>query len=165
MTGLALIAMASYLGYRRAKKGARVTKYLAGFIICTLLVVVTTSKLYTMYQLRGQISGAYTVTHSLKQKWDDYSWNRSSRSMEHTYWVSWTDQDIQQPGPHRINLAYGRWSKLKIGDPIEITYVPRDPDPYLRNDVFDSDDNFIFDYLLLVAELTGAVWLMLKIIR
>lgn len=141
------------------------TKYLVGLIICLLFLILTTSKLYTMYQLRGLISGAYTVTYNVKQKWDEYSWNRSSREMQHTYWVSWTDQDIQQPGLHRTNLVFEKWSRLKIGGPIEITYVPRDPEPYLRNDIFDSDDNFIFDYVLLVAELSGAVWLLLKIIR
>ena len=136
-----------------------------GFIICILLFVMTTSKLYTMYQIRGQIPGAFTATYSVRQKWDDYSWDRSSRSMQHTYWVTWTDQDIRQPGSHRINLAYEKWSRLKIDDPIEITYVPRDPEPYVRNDIFDSDENFAFDYILLLAELSGAVWLMVKMIK
>ena len=163
--GLALIAIASYWAYRRAQKGVRVTKYLVGFIICILFLVLTTSKLYTMYQLRGQISGAFTLNYKVRQKWDEYAWDRTSRRMQHTYWVSWTDQDIQQPGSHRINVTYDNWSRLKMDDPIGITYVARDPEPYLRNGIFDSDDNFIFDYVLLLAELSGAVWLVVKLIR
>ncbi len=161
--GLALMAIVSYVAYRRSQKGAVVTKYLIGLIICILLSVITTSKLYTMYQIRGWIKGAYSSTYRVRQKWDEYSWNRTSRRMEHTYWVSWTDQDIRQIGPHRLNLLYEKWSSLKVGDPIEITYVPRDPDPYVRNDIFDSDDNFIFDYMLLLAELSGVVWLTLRL--
>ena len=163
--GLILIAAASYVAYRRAQKGVRVTKYLAGFILCVGLMIVTTSKLYTMYQLTGRIGGAYTVTHKITQKWDDYSWNRTTNRNEHTYWVSWTDQNIQEPGSHRINLMFDKWSRLKLGDPIEVTYVPRDPKPYLRNDIFDSEGNFVFDYLLLAAELVGAAWFMTRMLR
>ena len=163
--GFTLIAIVSYLTYRRAQKGASVTRYLIGFIICILFLITTTSKLYTMYQLRGQIPGAFAVTYKVRQKWDEYAWDRSSRSMAHTYWISWTDQDIRQPGSHRINLTYEKWSRLKTDDAIEITYVPRDPEPYLRNDIFDSDGNFFFDHMLLLAELSGAVWLMVRLIR
>ena len=163
--GFTLLAIASYLAYRRVKKGARVTRYLIGFIICILFLITTTSKLYTMYQLRGQIRGAFTIKYKVRQKWDEYAWDRTSRSMEHTYWVSWTDQDIRQPGTHRINMEYEKWSRLKTDDPLEITYVPRDPEPYLRNDIFDSDDNLFFDHTLLLAELSVAVWLMVRLIR
>ncbi|HYG82844.1 MAG TPA: hypothetical protein VD861_20780 [Pyrinomonadaceae bacterium] len=44
------------------------TKYLVGFVICVVLLVITTSKLYTMYQLKGWIGGASTVTYNVRQK-------------------------------------------------------------------------------------------------
>ena len=163
--GLTLVAVAVYLAYRRARAGVRVTRYLIGFIICTVLFVITTSKLYTMYQLRGSISGATNVTYQVRQKWDDYSWNRSTKEMEHTYWVTWTDQNIQEPGTHRVSLSYGKWARLKVGDPIEITYVPRDPEPYVRNDIFDSQGNLVFDYILLLAEVAGGAWFMMQMLR
>lgn len=162
---LALIAAAVYLSYRRARNGVRVTKYLVGFIVCVVLLVFTTSKLYTMYQLKGRVGGATTVTYVVKQKWHDYSLNTTSDEMEHAYWVSWTDQDIKVPGHHRVGLSYEKWSGLKVGDPLEITYVPGDPDPYVRNDIFDSEGNFLFDYVLLLAEVAGAGWFMMKMTR
>src|ERR687883_64437 len=111
--GLTLVAAASYIAYRRARAGVRVTKYLIGFILCAVLFVVTASKLYTMYQLRGRIGGATTVTYQVRQKWDDYSWDRSTEEMKHAYWVSWTDQNIREPGPHRVGLSYEKWSGLR----------------------------------------------------
>ena len=163
--GLALIAVASYIAYRRARKGARVTKYFVGFIVCTVLLVVTTSKLYTMYQLTGRIGGASTVTQRVSQKWDDYSWNSTTKRYEHTYWVSWTDQNIHEPGTHRANLTYDRWSRLRLADPIEVTYVPGDPTPYVQDGIFLSEGNFLFDYVLLFAELAGAAWFMMRMLR
>jgi hypothetical protein len=142
-----------------------VTKYLAGFIVCAVLLVVTTSKLYTMHQLKGRVAGASTVTYVVRQKWDDYSWDRTTEQMKHTYWVSWTDQSVKEPGTHRVNLPAENWARLKVGDPVEITYVPGDPEPYVRNSVFDSEGNFLFDYVLLLAELAGAVWFMTKMLR
>jgi len=118
-----------------------------------------------MYQITGSVGGASIVTYQVRQKWDEFSWNPHTEEMEHTYWVSWTDQNIREPGAHRTSLLPEKWTSLNLGDPIEITYVTRDPVPYVRNDIFDSDDNFRFDYILLFAEVSAAVGLMLKIIR
>ena len=163
--GLALIAGGSYVAYRRAQKGVRVTKYLIGFIVCIALSVMTTSKLYTMYQIRGSIGGASTVTYSVRQKWEHEYYDRSSRAWKKAYWVTWTDQNIQEAGLHRVSLDYGKWSRLNLGDPVEITYVPGDPAPYVRGDVFASDGSFFFDYILLIAELSGATWFMFRMVR
>jgi hypothetical protein len=163
--GLALIAITSYICFRRVQKGARVTRYLIGFIICTVFGIITVSKLYTMYQITGWVGGASIVTYQVRQKWNEFSWNSTTEEMEHIYWVSWTDQDIREPGPHRTTLLPEKWATLNLGDPIEITYVPRDPKPYVRNDIFDSNDNFRFDYMLLLAEFSAAVCFMVKMIR
>ena len=61
--------------------------------------------------------------------------------MKHTYWVSRTDQNIKEPGRHRVNPAHEKWAGLKVGDPMEITYVPGDPEPYVRGSIFDSEGN------------------------
>jgi hypothetical protein len=52
-----------------------------------------------------------------------------------------------------LSVTPERWETIREGDRIEVVYVPGDPWPYLRDDVFVSGGNFVFDFVLLGVEL------------
>ncbi len=131
----------------------------AVLVVWTSLLFVTVPKLYTMSQIKGWIPGArkrtYHVTQKLLEKgqYGDF------------YMVSWTQQDIRQPSNFRTNIPYNRWVKSNIGDPIEIITIGNDPSPYVQDDIFVEPCNFVFDFLLLAAELSGIALVIRAFLR
>ncbi len=62
---------------------------------------------------------------------------RSLARSDSASWVGWTGTDATVWGPHRANMECDKWSQLKVGDPIDVLYLPsEDGDgdkPYRRN--------------------------------
>lgn len=101
------------------------------------------NSLHRMKQLRGWEPGATVTTATVRDKAQDTRYQR--------HWVSLSDQSARTYGTHRVELSPERFAQYEVGDPIEVVYLPGDPEPYPRNDILDSDGNFAFRYFLLAA--------------
>lgn len=110
-------------------------------------LVITVPKLVRMARIRGWLPGATVSTEVITQKWDHPS--RSGRA----YWVAWSERDIREVGPHRLNIPQARWERLAIGDTISLVRVGRRSSPYLGDGIYASTGNFILDIALLMFEL------------
>lgn len=131
-------------------------------IICGLLAVgVTGPKLYKMCQIKGWVPGAEIETVIITQKWNQTP--DIHPSGRNTFWISWTEKDIKQIGNHRTNVFEDRWNEISIGDSIEVIHVIGDRSPYLRDDIFVTAENFLFDIALLIGELSMAIYFSIQI--
>jgi hypothetical protein len=133
-------------------------------VSCPLLFAFTSHKLYQMARLRGWV-GHLRVEHKTVHAF----WTQDA-SNGRTCWVSWTNEDVTASGPHRTNMDCEHREHLKVGDPIEILYLPSEDGPgdtpYLRNgDIYSSDGNFQFDLGLLILELAGCAYFVTRLIR
>jgi hypothetical protein len=128
-------------------------------IVCVSLALVTTHKLYIMCAIKRWLPGAQAHGYRVRQKLV------TKEELEDAYWISWTSEDIRQPGNHRTNIPREQWANLRIGDPVEIITVGDDPAPYVRDDIFVSPGNFGFDIVLLVAEVSGIVLAVRGLLR
>lgn len=124
---------------------------------------VTVPKLYKMAQIKAWIPGATTRQETITQKW--HQTPEEHRRRRNVYWIAWSDTEIRDVGDHRLNVDEEVWDKLAVGDQIEVVRLPNDPWPYLRNDVFTSTGNFVFDFILLVAEIGVAVGMAVGLVR
>ncbi len=122
-----------------------------GLIVCLALLYVTGNKLHKMAVIKGWIDGGKVVKKTITDK------TTTVGTRSDAYWIAFDNQPASQIGDHRLNLQYESWSKLRKGDEIEVIYVGNDTSPYLRDGIFVSDDNFVFDLFLLGAELTGII--------
>jgi hypothetical protein len=104
----------------------------------------TLRKLDRMEQIRGWKPGAVVRSEVVRQMAGDPE--------DGAYWVAFTDKSVRLPGNHRMNLPPEQWGRLRVGDPVEVVYVPGDPSPYTRDGIYASDGNFAFDRGLLVVE-------------
>src|SRR5438105_2076024 len=107
-------------------------------------VIFTLMKLDKMEQIRGLKPGAVIKREVIRQKYE--------HPESGTCWVAFTDENIRRGGPHRMHLETEKWDRLKIGDEIEVVYVPGDPTPYTRDGIFANDSNFAFDRGLVAFE-------------
>jgi hypothetical protein len=110
-------------------------------------LLITVPKLHKMMRIRGWLPGAFVSTEIITQKWD--APGRAARA----YWVAWTERDIREVGPHRLNVPRARWDRLAIGDRIQIVRLRRDPWPYLRDGIYASTVNILLDIVILLAEI------------
>jgi hypothetical protein len=121
-------------------------------------VLITGPKLVKMATIRGWLPGATVSAEVITQKWD-----HASRT-GHAYWVAWSERDIREVGPHRLNVPQARWERLAIGDTITIVRVRRDRQAYLRDGIYASTGNFVLDVALLILEI-GIVLAMIRRLR
>jgi hypothetical protein len=105
----------------------------------------TTAKLTKMQHIRGLKPGATVEKYTVLDK--KISGSRGS------HWILFEEGSILQPGDHRLNLPPDVWNRYKIGDEIEIVYVPNDSTPYHRAGIFADNGNFMFDRVLQVIEI------------
>jgi hypothetical protein len=122
-------------------------------VVSVLLILTTVPKLYEMFQIKGWIPGGrpqqVTITAKLHQT------PEQSPDGREVYWIAWNGGDINRRGAHRTNMVYEQWTTAKVGDPLEIVYIPLSGDTYLRDGIYVSFGNFAFDVLLLILELLG----------
>lgn len=127
-----------------------------------LALGVTIPKLYKMTQIRGWQPGAIVEQHVITQKWHQ-SKEEHPRGRD-AYWIAWTEDDIRSIGSHRLNVPAETWEAMAPGQPIEIVRFKGDRWPYLRNDpIFASNENFVFDLILLAIEVGTVVWAMRRL--
>lgn len=128
-----------------------------------LAVGVTGPKLIRMAKIRGWLPGATTETRTITQTWhqtpDQHPNGRD------TYWISWTQEDIHIVGPHRLNVSPEKWSSLQVGQTLEVRSLPNDREIYLEEGIYASTGNFVFDLLLLAAELGTAAGVAIGFLR
>ncbi|MEM8640717.1 MAG: hypothetical protein AAGG51_18150 [Cyanobacteria bacterium P01_G01_bin.54] len=124
---------------------------------------VTIPKLYKMGQIKGWLAGATETTEVITQKWHQTA--NEHPSERETYWIAWSETDIREIGNHRLNVTQEDWHRVEIGELIEVVSLPTDDHLYLRNGIFVSPENFVFDGVLLVGELTIATIMSIRLAR
>ncbi|OWK41854.1 hypothetical protein [Fimbriiglobus ruber] len=128
-------------------------RWALALVISTALAFgVTVPKLYKMAQIVGWQPGAEVVTSSVTQKGVD----EGMRGRRH-YWVSWANNGGSPSRAYRDNVSPEVWESMKMGDRVEVAYVPCDDAAYLRNGVFVEPGNFVFDFVLLAVTLGVSV--------
>lgn len=113
------------------------------------LAFFTSTKLLKMARIRGFIEGPPPVSKIITNKVvlpDDYG---------DSYWIAWDGADILKPSKNRLNLSEEAWGRYSVGDPIQVFLFPGETWAYSRENVYASDDNFVFDFILLSLWLGG----------
>src|SRR6056297_1235776 len=86
----------------------------------------TWGKLNAMRQIRGWKPGGTNVSHVVTDK---------ALNPPSTYYLAWSDGDINVRGNHRLNFPKAVWDGFSIGDSIEIVYLENDPKPYHQHGI------------------------------
>ena len=133
---------------------------LALVISVGLAAGVTVPKLYKMAQIKGWQPGATVTTRVITDK----GWDQGRRGFKH-YWVSWANHGGALTRADRDNVSPEGWQRMRVGDSVEVVRVPGDDAAYLRNGVFVEPGNFVFDYVLLAAELITALVMVILLFR
>lgn len=130
-----------------------------GIACLAFLTWFTSSKLVKMAQIRGFIAGPSPQSKTIT--------NKAILDGRHgdSNWVAWDFANIRVPGRNRVNLPRDVWDRLSVGDKIAVYYFPGDRWPYTREDIFASDENFVFDAVLLSMWLLGIVFLLFLQVR
>jgi hypothetical protein len=134
-------------------------RYMLILVVATLLAGYTSYKIWMMCQIRGWVPGATTRLEQVTQK------HISNGRRGDAYWVSWTDQPIQNPGDHRLNLTREQWQAVDLGDTIEVVYASGSSMPHTRDGIYAENGSFIFDGLLLIAEITTIIVMIVRLFR
>ena len=134
-------------------------RYLLILVVATLLGGYTSYKIWMMCQIRGWVPGATTRVEQITQK------HISNGRRGNAYWVSWTDEPIQNPGDHRLNLTSEQWQAVDLGDTIEVVYATGSSMPHTRDGIYAENGSFIFDGLLLAAEITTIILMIVRLFR
>lgn len=124
--------------------------------ISVMLLSITAPKLYEMFQIKGWIPGGVPLQVTVTSKW--HTTAEEARNGRETYWVAWNGGDITVKGKHRANMFQAQWNTVKIGDTQNIVYIPWSDDTYLKDGVYVSFGNFVFDFVLLTLELFGILF-------
>jgi hypothetical protein len=121
---------------------------------------VTGPKLHKMAQINGWRPGATVTTRVITAKGVD----QGRRGREH-YWVSWATHGGALTRADRDNVSPEVWGSMRVGDSVEIVRVPGDDAAYLNNGVFVEPGNFVFDYVLLAAEIVTALVMVILLFK
>ena len=132
---------------------------LSGVIVCLLLATYTSSKIVTMAKIRGWLSGEPPIAKVVSDR------AVIEGSYGDDYWLAWDGADIAKPGPNRINLSKEVWSRYAVGDPIEVFYFRSSKWPYHKDGIVASNENFVFDGILLSCWGVGIVVLCIFELR
>ena len=124
---------------------------------------VTIPKLYKMCQIKGWLPGAPATQETITQKWNETP-AEHPRGRD-TYWIAWSDDDIRKVGDHRVNVPPDYWNNIDVGDQIDVVRLSGDRWPYLRDGIFVSAGNFVFDGILLATEIGVAIAMIIGLIR
>jgi hypothetical protein len=120
---------------------------------------VTGPKLYMMALIKGWISGAVVTNEVITQKGVEPP---NLLGGEANYWVSWVKGEVRDSWSSRERVPPEVWEGIREGDPIEVVHIAGSP--YLRIGVFVEPGNFVFDCVLLVAEVTVALVMLVLLL-
>jgi hypothetical protein len=120
---------------------------------------VTGPKLYKMAQIKGWQPGATVTTGVITDK----GVNQGRYGFKH--WVSWTNHGGALTRDDRDNVNAEDWESMRVGDRVDVVRVPGDDGAYLRNGVFVETGNFVFDFVLLAAEIITALVMVILLFR
>lgn len=126
-----------------------------------VMVTITLPKLYKMAQIKGLLPGAVAVQRVIVEKW--HQTPAEHHKGRNVYWIAIAPGDIRQRGSHRLNVVPEHWNRLNQGDTIELLSIPGDPDFYLRDGIFASWGNFVFDFVLIGVECIVVVTLFRRL--
>src|SRR5260221_140249 len=112
-------------------------------------LLFTLNKLEKMEQIRGWKPGGTVRTQVIHEKFVG--------PRQRACGVYLIDEDTGRRGPFPVYLEPEAWEHLRIGDPIEVVYLPGNSQPYARDGVYASDGNFAFDRALVVVEIATVV--------
>ena len=119
-------------------------------IACLLFLTwFTGSKLVKMAKIRGFVAGPAPQAKIITNK------AVLAGSSGDAYWIVWDGADIRTPGRNRVNLPKEVWDRFQLDDPIAVYYFPGEEWAYTREDIYASDENFIFDGVLLTGWIAG----------
>ena len=82
-------------------------------------------KMKKMAMVSGMIKGATTQEFKVQEKWTDPD--------KGTPWIRFRPGDIRQRSDHRINLPDEIFKQHRVGDTIEIVFLPDDTRPHHRD--------------------------------
>jgi len=125
---------------------------LIGLFICVILALITGNKLVKMSKIQGWLPGARQEIKIITGK------EEIADKYGSAYWIAWDNISPSVVGNHRTNLKQNQWESLSVGDKIEVYYVGKSASPYIRDGIFVSKGNFVFDSVLFTAELTGMLF-------
>jgi len=134
-------------------------RYLLILVVATLLGGYTSYKIWMMCQIRGWVPGATTRVEQVTQK------HISDGRRGNAYWVSWADEPIQTPGDHRLNLTREQWQAVDLGENIEVVYATGSSMPHTRDGIYAENGSFIFDGMLLIAEIATVIVMSFRLFR
>jgi len=128
-----------------------------GLAIAVALAMYTTHKLHKMARIRGFIGEPRIERHIVSGK------NRAPARRTTVCFLRWTEGGSE----HRVQADCAYWEQTAIGDPIELVRLDVDDDEaYLREgDIYASDGNFYFDFVLLAVELVGVIYFVVRLRR
>lgn len=127
---------------------------LIGAIACLALATYTSYKLYRMARIRGYI-GAPPIEERIVEG----KTSRDTRGRYGTTTTCWL-----YAGDDRIQADCGYWATVRAGDRIEVVTV--DGELFLnRGEIYTSDGNFVFDFVLLAIELGGLITCLTLLVR
>jgi hypothetical protein len=125
-----------------------------GLVVAVALALYTTRKLHRMARIRGFVDDVPTEQHRVNYK----STSPGARRTYCSLWWRTPGKSVQW-----VEADCDYWERTQVGDAIEI--VRLDGDVYLRDgDIYTSTGNFIFDCLLLAAELVTAIYCLRKLL-
>lgn len=124
-------------------------------IICTGLLIFTSTKIYGMLEIRGIIPGRIIESKIIT----DMTFQASSKIPgENVYWISWSYADISTKSNNRLNISEELWTSLEIGSEVEIIKLRSGNTPYMKNGIYASNGNFVFDIIMFLIEFTGIIY-------
>ncbi|HEX7842406.1 MAG TPA: hypothetical protein VF469_33265 [Kofleriaceae bacterium] len=132
-----------------------------GLVVALGLAIYTTHKLHKMARIRGLIGDVPVEQHVVARK----AQQPGRRTVVCFLW--WRDDPPHGP-EHRVQADCDYWKQVRIGDPIEIVRPDGsdDDDVYLRRgEIYASDGNFRFDFVLLAAELGAVGYCAYRLLR
>ncbi len=128
----------------------------AGFLVFIGLTCFTGGKLVDMAKIRGWIDGTSENVFYISDKYIHSGGHNGD-----TYLISWTNDAIKTQGPHRIKIEKFQWENVVIGDPIKIVKLRGDDTPYLRDGIYASNSNFIFEIMLELLWITSLIYMLM----
>jgi hypothetical protein len=118
-------------------------------VVAVGLTIYTTHKLYRMALIRGIIGSVPVQRGFVADK------TRSSGPRGETCMLTWSDPAREARRHVQADCDY--WERRRIGDPIDLVRVGGND--YLREgDVYASNGNFAFDFVLITLELASVIY-------
>jgi len=126
-------------------------------IISISLLGFTGQKLFKMTQIRGWVSGTTVIEKIITDK--------QSNPSENSFWLSWDGQNADKVGLNRTNIPKSLWLTYQVGDSLQLVKVPRSDRFYLQDGIYAANENFVFDIILFIGEITLLIYSVLLFMK